>query len=323
MLLDALAGRGLILTGGKGGVGKTTTAATLAAGLAARGEPVLLVSTDPAHNLGHIFERDVGPEPLRLAPNLLALELDPASAVTAHLEAVGATLRRLMPAGSGGEVARHMDRARHAPGMAEAALLDRLADLAEAAVRTGERLVIDTAPTGHTLALLQLPEMMTAWTDGLLKNREESDRFARRARALSGRDEAETPRDLEIRQILGRRREKLAGLRAVLTDPARTGFVLVTTPERMPVLETAAMARALDGTGIAPAALVANRVKPGMDDAALAARLSPLDGPLKGAPRFAMEEARNEPMGLAALEAAAERFRAVQTDSAGGSMDRA
>ena len=77
MLLTLAARRRVLFFSGKGGVGKTTVAAATALAQAEAGRRVLLVSTDPAHNLGHLWQREVGPQPVRLAPGLDGLELDP------------------------------------------------------------------------------------------------------------------------------------------------------------------------------------------------------------------------------------------------------
>lgn len=84
----------VILVGGKGGVGKTTTSATLALLAAERGRRVLVVSTDPAHSLADAFDRPIGDKITRVAPNLDGLEIDPDEEVVRHLEQVSRQLKR-------------------------------------------------------------------------------------------------------------------------------------------------------------------------------------------------------------------------------------
>ena len=138
---------------------------------------MLLVSTDPAHNLGHLWDRSIGSNIVRLAAGLDGLELDPDETVRRHLDEVGAALRRLMPPHLAGEVDKHMALSRDAPGMHEAALLERIADTVIQGLAEYDLLVFDTAPSGHTSRLMALPEMMTAWTEGLLQRQERSKRF--------------------------------------------------------------------------------------------------------------------------------------------------
>ncbi|MFO7340716.1 MAG: ArsA family ATPase, partial [Lysobacteraceae bacterium] len=174
MLLRLAAARRVLFVGGKGGVGKTTVASAVAHAQARAGRRVLLASTDPAHNLGHVWQRRIGAEPVRLLDGLDAVEIDPQATVEAHLAQVGDALRRLMPPHLAGEVDRHLALSRDAPGVHEAALLERIARLLQDGLAAYDLLVFDTAPSGHTARLMALPEMMAAWTDGLLRRQERS-----------------------------------------------------------------------------------------------------------------------------------------------------
>ncbi|MDB1087304.1 ArsA family ATPase [Streptomyces sp. ACA25] len=274
MLLDLIATRRVVFVGGKGGVGKTSIAAALALGRAAAGARVLLVSTDPAHNLGHLWDRPVGDEPVRLAapgdmtPRAGAgtagyvdgLEIDPERTVEQHLSAVAATMRRLLPERMHAPADQHLQLARQAPGTHESAVLERIAEAVELGTEAYDLVVFDTAPSGHTLRLLALPGQLTSWTDTLLTNRDRSERFGAAMRGLGGG--GETDRDAELRRILLRRRDRFSRLREVVTDPARTGFVIVLTAELLPIAETMEVYEKLTGLGVDVTALVANRRSP-------------------------------------------------------------
>jgi arsenite/tail-anchored protein-transporting ATPase len=273
VLLTTAAARRVLFLGGKGGVGKTTIASATALARSDAGQRTLVVSTDPAHNLGHLWRREVGDRISPLAENLDGIEIDPAGTTARHLSDVGATLRRLMPQHLHGEVDRHLALTRDAPGTHEAAVLERIADLVETGLRDYDLVVFDTAPSGHTARLMALPEIMTAWTDGLLRRRERSERLGAAMRGLDGdrgravlgstapRDPREE-RDAEIRSILNRRRDRFADLRGVLTDRTTCSFVIVLAAERLPVLETIELHEQLARSGVDVGGLVVNKRSP-------------------------------------------------------------
>ncbi len=261
--------------GGKGGVGKTTISAATAVRLAARGGRVLLVSTDPAHNLGHIWGTTLDDAPIALEPNLHAIELDPATITDQHLRAVGESMRAMMPERLHREVDRHLEMSRHSPGMHEAALLERIADLV-AERGDYDHIIFDTAPSGHTSRLMALPEVMAAYTDGLLARRDKSDKFSELVRGMGGTSgDSGSPvdrRNQQIRSTLLKRRRKFERLRAVLTDPAQCVFHIVLTAERLPVMESMEFYEELTSHGVHVSGAVVNRRTPDEAGSFLAGR---------------------------------------------------
>lgn len=273
MLLELAGSRQVLFIGGKGGVGKTSVASALALHQARAGRRVLVVSTDPAHNLGHLWDRRVGDKVVSLAPGVSGLEIDPARTTDEHLAAVGHTMRRLMPEHLSGEVAKHLELARDAPGTHEAAILERIADVLETTLDEHDLVVFDTAPSGHTARLMSLPETMSAWTEGLLRRQDRSERFGAALRGLDdgpehkilGRTKRRDPRaerDLEIRRVLLRRRTRFERLRDIISDSDRTAFVIVLAAERLPVLETVELYGQLSRAGVRVGGLVVNKRSP-------------------------------------------------------------
>lgn len=276
--MDALLMRRLLWVGGKGGVGKTTVAAALAVLAARRGRRVLVVSTDPAHSLGDVFDRSLSDAPRRLLPNLDAMEIDPDAEVDAHLGRVIGQMRRYASPEMMAELERQMRLTRQSPGTQEAALLERLARLVTDANITYDLIIFDTAPTGHTLRLLTLPEAMAAWTDGLLAHNRKSEELGRVLKHLtpkSGRDVA-TPfddpqedalsdldsRTRDVAQTLIERRRLFHRARRCIENREESGFLFVLTPERLPILETVRAIEALEAAHVPVAAALVNRVIP-------------------------------------------------------------
>lgn len=255
-------------------MGKTTTASAIAVRFAARGERCLLVSTDPAHSLGDVFGVRIGDREQRLLPNLFGLEIDPDAQVDRYLAGVKRTMREFVRPEMYHEVDRQMSLNRSAPGAVEAATMERVAELMIDASGRYDRVVFDTAPTGHTLRLLELPEIMAAWTDGLLRHRERSESLSRaldRARGRSGdgleavvgsREDGAEGRSRRIREVLEARRSRFRQARSLLLDRERSALVLVLIPERLPVLETARALEALERFEVPVAGLVVNQVLP-------------------------------------------------------------
>ncbi|MBA2778910.1 ArsA family ATPase [Billgrantia kenyensis] len=271
----------LLWVGGKGGVGKTTVAASLAVLAASRDRRVLVVSTDPAHSLGDVFDRELGDAPRRLLPNLDAMEIDPDAEVEAHLARVTEQMRRYAAPEMMQELERQMRLTRQSPGAQEAALLERISRIVTDDEAPYDLVIFDTAPTGHTLRLLSLPEAMAAWTDGLLAHNRKSEELGKVLSHLTpkrGRDVAtpfddpqEDPlseldeRTRDVARTLMERRRLFHRARRRIENAQESGFLFVMTPERLPILETARAVQALEAAKVPVAGILVNRVIP--DDA--------------------------------------------------------
>jgi arsenite-transporting ATPase len=266
-----------VIVGGKGGVGKTTIAIALAKAATGR---VLLLSTDPARALGPALGEPVGPHPtaLRSIPGVFAQQLDAAVERDAFLARWRETLVTVIDRGT------YLDREDIVgfidavlPGTDEAMALLSLADLA--ASSEWERVIIDTAPTGHTLRLLALPQTFRLVVD-LLELMQEKHRFM--VRALTHRYRADA-----VDAMLAELRHRVDALRALLTDPASTRVVLVTRAEPIVVAETERYAAALPTLGLTAGALVVNAVSDDADASSLASLASLLPGvPHVAIPQF-------------------------------------
>jgi len=249
--------------GGKGGVGKTTLAAAFALRSSERGARTLLVSTDPAHSTGDILGIPLSGDASGITPTLFAMEIDPEAEADRYIADVKERVRQVASPRILDEVEREIDLARTSPGAEEAALLDRFAELMQLAGGTYDRVVFDTAPTGHTVRLLSLPELMGRWIDGLVSRRRKVRSLGRMWRNVAGAAAGTAGRDDDpVLEALEQRQARFRAARDIVTDPKRTAFVFVLTPERLPILETRKAAAALERSRIPVAAVIVNRVLP-------------------------------------------------------------
>ncbi|HJR65755.1 MAG TPA: ArsA family ATPase [Gemmatimonadaceae bacterium] len=242
-----------ILVAGKGGVGKTTCAAALAARSAALGQTTLLLSTDPARSLGAALGTAIGSTPGAVAgrERLFAMQLDAQHERDAFLQRWRSVLIAILDRGTylnPEELAGFVDDA--LPGADEAMAVLALLELERDA--RWARIVVDTAPTGHTLRLLALPETFRA-VIALLEIMQQKHRFmvqtlARRYRA----DDADA--------FIADMGERVEALRATLADDERTAVALVTQLEPMIVAETVRYAQSLQKLSIRVGALIVNAV---------------------------------------------------------------
>ena len=256
-------GRRLVLFGGKGGVGKTTCAAAAAIAIARRAgdRRVFLVSTDPAHSLADALGSPVSdtPAPVRGAPgNLLARELDATAAfrtVRAHYaDAVDALFDRLSRGQGSVRIDAGHDR-RVMQGLVDLAPpgIDELAailDVIEATESDPASLVImDTAPSGHALRLLEMPALVQGWTKALMS-------LVLKYQAVVGIG--------DFGGMLLRLSQGLGRLRALLADSRRAAFVVVARGAALPRAETLRLMSRLDAMQMHVPAIVVNAVGRGV-----------------------------------------------------------
>lgn len=242
----------LVLVGGKGGVGKTTVAGALTWNLAKRhpDKQLLLVSIDPAHSLGDLFQTKLGQDPIPLLPNLLGQEIDAAAVLEQfrqdYLEEVAAILAGEGTAGV--EVQYDPQAWRQLlqmppPGLDEVMAL--LSVLRQETSGQFDLVVLDTAPTGHLLRFLQMPQALEGWVSLALK-------LWLKYRDVVGRSEWAQ----RMRELLAQVRQ----LRQQLQDPQLVTFIPVFNPEQAVLAETERLLAELDALGIPHPYAVLNRV---------------------------------------------------------------
>ena len=265
----------LLLFGGKGGVGKTTTSSATAVWLADAGLKVLLVSSDPAHSTSDSLDANLGPGPVEVdgVPGLFGLEMDPEAKLSNLLPKVGEAVNNMGSSGMGGlgglgmmldpsakdefeDVKSDIKTADMIlPGLDEALAFDEL--LRHMENPTWDVVVFDTAPTGHTLRFLSLPELIESWSGRLLRLMRVSGGIRS---MLFGRKESDAMKD-----ELERFRRRVLHVRRVLSDPATSSFTLVTIPERMGINETVRAYESLVEYNLPIGGCLVNRITPEFD----------------------------------------------------------
>ncbi|MDP8972354.1 MAG: ArsA family ATPase [Actinomycetota bacterium] len=255
--------RRLVFFGGKGGVGKTTLAAAFATLLAGREEKTLLASTDPAHSTSDVLGAKLSREPTQIEENLWGVEIDAAADAAAYVERIKDDARESVSPEVLPAVRQHLELAKSSPGTEESALFDRFVDLIALSPGEYDRIVFDTAPTGHTLRLLTLPALLTAWVEGMVRQREKVAGMERMLRNLAGKEGSDDDPTLTR---LRERRDKFHHARHRLLEDAT--FYLVLIPERLPIEETNRTLHTLTENRIKVGGLVVNRVLPDVPEGA-------------------------------------------------------
>lgn len=230
--------RNLFFTG-KGGVGKTSLACAVAVALADRGKRVLLVSTDPASNLGQVFGVEIGehePVAIGAVSGLFALNINPEAAAQDYRDRIVGPVRDVLPA----DVVKGMEEQLSGACTTEIAAFDKFTDLLTGGEQTigFDHVIFDTAPTGHTLRLLQLP---TAWSNFLEDNQSGASCLG----PLSG---------------LEKQRKRYVEAVTELASAEHTAFVLVTRAQRGALVEADRTRGELALLGITNQRLIVNGV---------------------------------------------------------------
>lgn len=260
--------RRFILVGGKGGTGKTSISTSIAVKFAREGQRTLIISTDPAHSLSDSLVQDVsGGDPVKVngIEDLYAMEINP--------EEAGGDFKSLAGLENDEEVASDLMSSLSSfgldemsgifetapPGMDEAVALAKVIQLIEnSEFAVYERIIFDTAPTGHTLRLLSLPDFLDGFLGKLLKMRVKMSNMMSGFKSLLGMN-AQKDNTVEILEAL---KESMGIVRRLFRDKERTEFIIATIPTIMAINESERLADQLKIEEIQVKNVVVNQIMP-------------------------------------------------------------
>ncbi|MEM9339326.1 MAG: ArsA family ATPase [Bacteroidota bacterium] len=249
----------LVFVGGKGGVGKSSTASAIAFHLSKR-HPTLLISTDPAHSLSDSLQEKLHSEITSISlegHQLFAKELDASKTFQGFKEKHEAEIRLLF------DTSTHFDEedideimSLMLPGIDEVMGLKSIVDILQGG--TYQKVVVDTAPTGHALRLLFMPQLLNTWIKTMATLRW---KYRLIQKTFKGKYTADDADDL-----LMDLKRSVARMTAILTDASRCEFILVTIPNQMAMAETCKLHQQLTKKNIAVNTLIINNIAPKSTD---------------------------------------------------------
>jgi arsenite-transporting ATPase len=238
MVLESLTGQKerdtrFLFFSGKGGVGKTSVAAATALWLSRKGKKTLVISTDPAHSLADSFATKIGGEVKKLDKNLFAVEIDPKLSMKQYKEMLTPEIEK-MGALKGFGLGDAFDIAGMTPGIDEIASFDTFLRYMNS--NEYDVIVFDTAPTGHTLRFLSLPDVLDSWIGKIIKIRMRLAGLTGMVKKFLSRDEEEEGDNTLDK--LEEMKARITGAKEILSNPQKTEYNIVMIPEAMSIYES-------------------------------------------------------------------------------------
>jgi len=242
-----------ILFGGKGGSGKTTSAAATALHLS-RIKPekkIMIISIDPAHSLGDSFDLIIGNKITHIAGNIWGYEIDAEELLKKYKAEHGAIIKKMAERGT------YFDKedienflVMSMPGLDEVMAIIKIANILNS--REYDLIILDTAPTGHTTVFLSLPEKMLKWV-------EVADMMMEKHRYITKRFVGKYVKD-ECDEFLESQKKDISKVKKLLTDSKTTELVPVTIPEPMSIYEIERLVQLLENARVPVNSVIANRI---------------------------------------------------------------
>ncbi|MBI5073535.1 ArsA family ATPase [Candidatus Woesearchaeota archaeon] len=243
----------LILFGGKGGVGKTSISCATALWAAKHGKRVLIFSTDPVHSLSDCFGKKIGDTITPIAKNLSALEINAEKILEEYKAEHGTLIEQIIGEGTyldDGDIKKLSQLSM--PGLDEVMALKKIMEFI--GDNSYDQYILDTAPSGHTIRLLALPDLIDKWVDVLVLMHKKKEYMRQRFTGRNIEDEAS--------RFLKRLKEDIRKVRDILCDVDRTLFQVITIPEAMAVEETTRFCSLLEEYNIPVQNIIINQMIP-------------------------------------------------------------
>jgi len=258
---------------GKGGVGKTTCAAAYSLILARQGLKTLIVSLDPAHNLGDVFGLELSEKPKEILDNLYGIEVDFNKMVQEHLKDLTDRIKDIYKYLKVLNLDKYIDVLRHSPGIEEYATLEKISEIIEFNFkeRRYDTIIFDTPPTGLTIRIMALPSISLIWIRKLMelrmaildRRRFLEEIYGEKLKAKIGNKElvmASTIEEDPVYKELRNLYKRVKFVNEIFTNPKITTTVMVVNPELLPVLEARRAYDFLKKIDIHVKAIIINKV---------------------------------------------------------------
>ena len=243
---------------GKGGVGKSTSAALTSVFLAQKGFQALIISLDPAHNQSDIFEKNLSDKPFQIAPNLLAIEIDQEFWIKQYLKDIHNQINKTYSYLTAFNLDKYFGVIKHSPGLEEYALI-----LAFEQIRKDfsqlDYLILDMPPTALALKFFNLPSLSMIWIEHLLALREEiiqKRELITKIKILK----KEFERDKVLKKI-EEQRKQYQTLKDTFEDRELTQISLVLNPDKLSHAESIRILKALQNIHISLYRTINNKMQ--------------------------------------------------------------
>lgn len=245
----------IIFYGGKGGVGKTTCSTANSISYAERGLKTLLVSTDPAHSISDVLGVKIGKKIMKLRENLDGLEIDPEYEAELYVNKIRENMKTILSNVIIDEINSQLDAAMVSPGTHESALFDKISDIIIDKFEDYDIIIFDTAPTGHTLRILTLPDLLEGWMGSLAKKRKS---IVDMNKMVTRKYDKKDP----VLEILEKRQKRFGEIKKIFNDNDNVRIRFVLNAEKLPIEETKKAIKMLNQFNIPVDTLVINRIMP-------------------------------------------------------------